>query len=90
VVTQKYIPQKRQDEQREVTVALADRRLVIDWSEGQQLDIKAEHGRLAFLIGGGALLGAVIESLSQAEQQALLVLMPCATTPDSPPSTPRG
>jgi hypothetical protein len=90
VVTQESIPQKRLDEQRKVTVALADGRLVIDWSEGQQLDTKAVHGRLSFLIGGGALLGAVVESLSQAEQHALLVHMPSATTPDSPSSTPRG
>lgn len=91
VVTQESIPQKRIDEQREVTVALADGRLVIDWSEGQQLDTKAVHDRLCFLIGGGALLGAVVESLSQAEQQALLVHMASATpTPDSPSQAPRG
>jgi len=91
VVAKESIPLKRQDEQREVTVALDDGRLLIDWSEGQQLDTKAVHGRLTFLIGGGALLGAVVESLSQAEQQALQVHMPSATpTPDSSPSTPRG
>jgi hypothetical protein len=86
VVTQESIPQKRQDEHREVTVALDDERLVIDWSEGQQLDTKAVHGRLSFLIGGGALLGAVVESLSQAELQALFLHIPGAIpTPDSPP-----
>lgn len=88
VVAQESIPEKRYyDEKREVIVALADDRLVIDWSGGQQLDTKSVHGRLCFLIGGGALLGAVVESLSQVELQSLLAHMPSASpTPDSPSS----
>jgi hypothetical protein len=84
VVPQECIPEKRQDEHREVTIAVADGRLVIDWSGGKQLDTKAVHGRLSFLIGSGELLGAVVESLSQAEQQSLLAHLPSAApAPDS-------
>lgn len=88
MVMRECIPQKRQDELREVTVALADGRLVIEWSGGKQVDTKAVHGRLSFLIGSGELLGAVVESLSQAEQQSLLSHMPSASpTPDSARAT---
>ena len=87
VAAQESIPQWRQDENREVTAVLTEDRLVIDWSNGQQLDTKAVHGRLSFLIGGGALLGAVIESLTKAEHQSLLAHMPSAVpTPVSPSS----
>ena len=86
VVTQVGIPQQRQDEQREVTVDMSDGRLVIDWSRGKQLDAKAVHGRLSFLIGSGELLGAVVDLLSQEEQQSLLSHMASAVpSHDSPP-----
>lgn len=80
VVAQEAIPQQRQDEKRDILVTLSGSRLVIDWSGGQLIDKKAVLGRLGFLIGGGALLGAVVESLSQAEQHSLLAHMPKAAS----------
>ncbi len=80
VVAQESIPQQRQDEKRDILVTLTGSRLVIDWSGGQRMDTKAMLGRLGFLIGGGALLGAVVESLSQTEQQSLLAHMPKAVS----------
>jgi hypothetical protein len=76
VTAQESIPQKRQDDQREVSIVLVGDRLVINWSGGQQIDTKAVHGRLSFFIGSGALLAAAIEFLTQAEQQALQAHLP--------------
>ncbi|MFQ3582058.1 MAG: hypothetical protein SNJ49_09150 [Chloracidobacterium sp.] len=79
ITSQESIPPKRYvDDHREVTVSLAGDRLVISWSGSQQIDTKSVHGRLSFLIGSGFLLGAVIECLSQAEQQSLCVHLPSA------------
>lgn len=87
VADQESIPQKRQDDQREVAVSLDGDRLVIDWSGGQKLDTKAEHGRLSFFIGGGVLLAAAIELLTIGERQSLLTHMPSALPhPNSPSS----
>lgn len=85
VVAPESIPLNRYvDDKREFTVALADGRLVIDWSGGERIDSKSVHGRLSFLIGSSALLGAVVESLSQAEKQSLLAHLP--KTPAAPDS----
>jgi hypothetical protein len=89
VTSEEFIPPKRYvDDKREVTVSLAGDRLVIDWSGGQQLDTKSVLGRLSFLIGGGFLFGAVIDSLSQAEQQSLCVHLPSNAPETSSPSQP--
>ncbi len=86
VVTQESIPRKRQDDQREVAVALDGDRLVIDWSGEESIDTKAVHGRLSFFIGGNTLLAAALDSLTQAERQSLLAhLRSASPTFDSPP-----
>ena len=67
VVAPESVPAKRLDEIMEVTVSLLGRRFFVDWSNGQQIESKATHGRMTFLLGGGALLGAVIEQLTEDE-----------------------
>ena len=71
VASQVSIPDRYARDHREVEVALVGDRLFIDWSEGRQADTKAVHGRISFLIGDSALLGAVIETLTNAELEVL-------------------
>ncbi|SKB09673.1 hypothetical protein SAMN02745166_05172 [Prosthecobacter debontii] len=76
ITAKESIPQKRQDDQRDVAATLIGDRLLIDWSGGQKLDTKAVHGRLSFFIGDGSLLAAAVESLTSEERQSLLPHMP--------------
>lgn len=78
VVAQESIPQKRQDDQREVLFSLEGDRLVVDWSGGREPDTKAAHGRLCFFIGGGVLLAAAIGPLTVDEQKSLSAHEPSA------------
>ena len=71
VVAPESVPTKRLDEAREVTVSLVGSRFFVDWSNGQQIESKATLGRMTFFLGGGTLLGAVIENITEAEVQQL-------------------
>lgn len=71
VVTLESLPTKRFDETREVTVSLIRCRFFVDWSSGQQIDLKAMHGRMTFFLGGGMLLGAAIEQITEDEARQL-------------------
>lgn len=73
VVALESVPWKRLDEAREVTVSLIGSRFFVDWSNGQQIESRATLGRMTFFLGGGALLGAAIENITDTEARQLEV-----------------
>lgn len=72
ITVRESIPDRRREDHREIKVALLEDRLVVEWTSGEQVDTKSVHGRLAFLMGGGTLLGAVIDSITPEERQLLV------------------
>jgi hypothetical protein len=73
VVAPESVPTKRLDEAREFAVSLIGSRFFVDWSNGQQIDSKATLGRMTFFLGGGTLLGAAIENITETEARQLEV-----------------
>lgn len=71
IVSPECIPARRNDDKHEVSVSLIGSRFFIDWSNGRSIESRASHGRLTFFIGGGVLLGAALESVSESEIQQL-------------------
>ena len=48
-------------------VSLIGSRFFVDWSNGQQIESKATLGRMTFFLGGGTLVGAAIENITETE-----------------------
>lgn len=66
-VVKECIPDRILDEKQEVSVSLLDGCLFVDWSNGRQIQSKSIHKKLAFLMGGGGVLGALIDGLAEEE-----------------------